>query len=210
MTAILCENYFNRKSVEVQPCTPLDIMLNGFCLKIIRLYLCCTCNGRVSRCCHIESTFTGPPDSDIGKLTLCCFVSCPCTTCSLCVVVGAWGCVKECFGWVLLLWKSLVGLSSSNNARVTNIICLLLIFYGAYFAHSWQGEPTDAFVFGCFLPLLDNHFLVCVCLFHYSWWWKCSISSLSTKVSLGSCCHGGAVLFKYHVLFWLHLCSCLG
>ena len=21
----------------------------------------CTCNGRVSRCCHIESSFTGPP-----------------------------------------------------------------------------------------------------------------------------------------------------
>ena len=30
------KNYFNRKSVEVQPCTPLEIMLNGFCLKIIR------------------------------------------------------------------------------------------------------------------------------------------------------------------------------
>ena len=28
------KNYFNRKSVEVQPCTPLEIMLNGFCLKI--------------------------------------------------------------------------------------------------------------------------------------------------------------------------------
>ena len=36
-------------------------MLNGFCLKIIQLYVCCTCNGRVSRCCHIESSFTGPP-----------------------------------------------------------------------------------------------------------------------------------------------------
>ena len=30
------KNYFNRKSVEVQPCTSLEIMLNGFCLKIIR------------------------------------------------------------------------------------------------------------------------------------------------------------------------------
>ena len=30
------KNYFNRKSVEVQPCTPLEIMLNGFCLKITR------------------------------------------------------------------------------------------------------------------------------------------------------------------------------
>ena len=30
------KNYFNRKSVEVQPCTPLEIMLNAFCLKIIR------------------------------------------------------------------------------------------------------------------------------------------------------------------------------
>ena len=24
------------------------------------VYVCCTCNGRVSRCCHIESSFTGP------------------------------------------------------------------------------------------------------------------------------------------------------
>ena len=29
------KNYFNRTSVEVQPCTPLEIMLNGFCLNII-------------------------------------------------------------------------------------------------------------------------------------------------------------------------------
>ena len=55
------KNYFNRKSVEVQRWTPLEIMLNGFCLKITRLYVCSTCNGRVSRCCHIESSFTGPP-----------------------------------------------------------------------------------------------------------------------------------------------------
>ena len=30
------KKYFNRKSVEVQRWTPLEIMLNGFCLKIIR------------------------------------------------------------------------------------------------------------------------------------------------------------------------------
>ena len=30
------KNHFNRKSVEVQCWTPLEIMLNGFCLKIIR------------------------------------------------------------------------------------------------------------------------------------------------------------------------------
>ena len=54
------KNYFNRKSVEVQPCTPLEIMLNGFYLKIIRQYVCCTCNGRVSRCCHIESSWPPP------------------------------------------------------------------------------------------------------------------------------------------------------
>ena len=30
------KNYFKQKSVEVQPCTPLEIMSNGFCLKIIR------------------------------------------------------------------------------------------------------------------------------------------------------------------------------
>ena len=29
------KNYFNRKSVEVQRWTPLEIMLNGFCLKIV-------------------------------------------------------------------------------------------------------------------------------------------------------------------------------
>ena len=64
------KNYFNRKSVEVQPCTPLEIMLNGFCLKIIRWYVCCTCNGRVSRCCHIEFSFTAPPcwkNWDLGR-----------------------------------------------------------------------------------------------------------------------------------------------
>ena len=27
------------------------------------VFVCCTCNGRVSRCCHIESSFTGPPGS---------------------------------------------------------------------------------------------------------------------------------------------------
>ena len=26
------------------------------------LYMPGTCNGRVSRCCHIESSFTGPPE----------------------------------------------------------------------------------------------------------------------------------------------------
>ena len=30
------QNYSNRKSIEVQPCTPLEIMLNRFCLQIIR------------------------------------------------------------------------------------------------------------------------------------------------------------------------------
>ena len=28
---------------------------------------CCTCNGRVSRCCHIESSFTGPPPLERRK-----------------------------------------------------------------------------------------------------------------------------------------------
>ena len=28
------KNYFNRKSVKVQPCTPLEIMLNGFFWKL--------------------------------------------------------------------------------------------------------------------------------------------------------------------------------
>ena len=43
------QNYFNRKSVEVQPCTPLEITLNGFCFlndTVIRtLYMSSTCNG---------------------------------------------------------------------------------------------------------------------------------------------------------------------
>ena len=30
------KNYFNPKSVGVQPCTPLEIILNGLCFLIIR------------------------------------------------------------------------------------------------------------------------------------------------------------------------------
>ena len=32
--------YFNQKSVRVQPCTPLSIVLNGLCFQIIRQYVC--------------------------------------------------------------------------------------------------------------------------------------------------------------------------
>ena len=35
------QNYFKRKSVGVQPCTPLKIVLNGLCFQIIRQYVRC-------------------------------------------------------------------------------------------------------------------------------------------------------------------------
>ena len=46
------KNYFNRKSVEVQRWTPLEITLNGFFFVNYTV---------IRRCCHIESSFTGPP-----------------------------------------------------------------------------------------------------------------------------------------------------
>ena len=50
------KNYFNRKSVEVQRWTPLEVILNEFCLYITRR---CICNGRVRGCCQIELGFAG-------------------------------------------------------------------------------------------------------------------------------------------------------
>ena len=67
----------------------------------------------------------------------------------------------------------------------------------------WQGGAK------CFCVWLFLAFglpLSCLCVSFSSLLVVPSISSLSTKVSLGSCCHGGVVLFKSHVFFWLHLC----
>ena len=55
------KKYFDRKSVGVQPWTPLEVILNEFCFWIKLKYA--VYNGRISGCCHIEfgSTYQLPP-----------------------------------------------------------------------------------------------------------------------------------------------------
>ena len=48
------KKYINRKSVEVQPWTPLEVSLNEFVYELPYA----VCNGRVSGCCHIEFVST--------------------------------------------------------------------------------------------------------------------------------------------------------
>ena len=61
MTAILCEKLFQPRIRRGSTLNPSWNNVKWILFENYSVYICCTCNGRISRCCHIESSFTGPP-----------------------------------------------------------------------------------------------------------------------------------------------------